>query len=265
MRIKSIKGLIKTLIATTIISMSMGTITFADDNVKTIQDFCNKYMAVYNGITTNANHYVSTANVDDTGTTTVKYQDGSWYSYNSSRMEYKFKPVESSTEISFANDSLLDKCRYSYDSIKNSDSDLILSDRNSCLKGFGKHSDKIYVNDLKTDEDLKTYADKWLKDNYNLTLDVPISYTDIDGVIGGYNTITHDNKVLEIKINNKAKNISLLSEKFLIHELTHYALCKQGKEYHDETESFTQECVKNGSNSNEGKVGILHSHLQSTL
>jgi hypothetical protein len=265
MKIKNIKGLIKTLIATAIISMSMISTCFADDGIKNINDFCNKYMIVNNGLTSNDNHYISTANVDNTGTTTIKYQDGSWYSYNSSKMEYKFKPVESLTEINFASDSLLDKCRYDYDSIKNSDSDLILSDRNSCLKGFGKHSDKIYVNDLKTDEDLKSYANQWLKDNYNLTLDVPIGYSDIYGNIGGYNTITMDGKPLEIKINSKAKNIQLLSEKFLVHELTHYALCKQGKEYHDGTESFTTECTKNGSNTCEGKVGILHSHLQCTL
>lgn len=263
MKIKSIKGLIKTLIATTIISISMINVAFADDNVKTIQDFCNKYMIVYNGEISNANHYIQKAIVDDTGTTTIQYQDGSWYSYNTSRMEYKFKPVESSNEINFANDSLLDKCRYTYDGLKNND--LILSDRNSCLKGFGKHSDKIYVNDLKTDEDLKTYANKWLKDNYNLTLNVPIGYSDIGGIIGGYNTISNNDKPIEIKINSKAKNINLLSEKFLIHELTHYALCKLNREYHDGTESFSAECTKNGSNTCEGKVGILHSHLQSTL
>jgi hypothetical protein len=116
---------------------------------------------------------------------------------------------------SLANDYLLEKCRYDYDSIKEKNNDIMLSDKNSCLKGFGKHSDVIYTNDLQTDENLKIYAEKWLKDNYNLELDVPISYENIDGDIGGYNTVSKkDNKPLEIKINKKAKNINLLSEKF---------------------------------------------------
>lgn len=261
MKLKHIKGLLKTLILTTIISLSMVSMAFADDNIKTIQDFCNKYMFLDNGTINNVNHYVSKVTIDDE-TTTIKYLDGSWYSYNSSKFLYEFKPIESNEPLYFSSEDFMKQCIYDYDNIKNND--LMLNDKNSCLRGFGKHSDKIYVENLKTDDDLKNYAIQWLKDNYNLTLDIPISYDTISGNIGGYNTVING-KPIEIKINNKAKNIDLLAEKFLIHELSHYALCKQGKEYHDGTESFTQECIKNGSNTCEGKVGILHSNLKCTL
>lgn len=264
MRSKNIKSIIKTLMITTIISFSMINIVFADDNkVKTIQDFCNEYMVLNNGNTTNINHYVSKVTVDDNGTTIVKYLDGSWYSFNTSKFDYKFKPIEVNEPLCFADEYVMYQCIYDYDAIKNNN--LMLNDRNSCLRGFGKHSDIIYAENLQTNENLTKYATQWLKDNYNLTLDVPVTFDDVLGDVGGCTTLTNDDIPINIKINKQVKGIDILSEKILIHELTHYALNKLNKEYNDGTESFTNECVKNGSNTSDDHVGFLHSHLQCTL
>lgn len=236
--------------------------SFASYNSKNIDDFCNNHMIFNNGVVSNINHYMSKVTVDDKGTTIIKYLDGSWYSYNSSTGEYKFKPIESNEELRFSSIGSIEDCKYEYDNIKNHN--LMLSDKNSFLRGFSKHSDIIYTNSLKTNEDLNLYATKWLKDNYNLILDIPIYYSDISGNVGGYLTVT-DGKPIDIKINKQAQSIDLLSEKLIIHELTHFALFKSNKEYHDETDSFTKECIKNGSNTSDGYVGFLQSHLQSTL
>jgi len=49
----------------------------------------------------------------------------------------------------------------------------------------------------------------------------------------------------------------------LIHELTHYALAKQGLPYEDNTVSFTTEALKNGASidDKDNTAGILHSHI----
>jgi hypothetical protein len=239
--------------------------SFAKSNnfCKDMNEFCNKYAIINNGITTDLEHYMSKVIVDDKDTTIIKYLDGSWYSYNTSKSEYKFKPIESDIPLNFSSIKAVQRCRYDYANVKEKND--ILSDRNSLLKGFSRHSDIIYADNLKTDENLNKYARQWLKDNYNLILDIPINYSDsMKDDRCGYTSIL-DNKPINIKLNKQIQNVDILSEKTLIHELTHYALLKLNTQYHDETSNFTQECVKNGSNTNDDYVGLLQSHLQSTL
>lgn len=236
MRIKSIKGLIKTLIATTIMSMSIVTVAFADSGL-----------------------YTSKATVDSNNNTIIQYNNGSWFSYNNTTKSYIFKENEGK-KVSFSNMSELDDYLRNY----KQDKEVPFIKGGITSIGFGKHSDLIYIENLSTDENLEKYATQWLKDNYNLELTIPIFFSsDIDNKIevnGRFNYKDDKN----IEINSKLKGMDLITEKVLIHELTHYALYKKTEEFTDNAQSFINECVKNGANTNDYDIGFLSSHLECT-
>lgn len=210
------------------------------------------------------NFYISKATVDDSGSTVVKYSDGSWYSYNNLTRKYMFKPSDSNKEFVFNFISDMDEVFNKYNNIKNISTNPLLKN-NFMNIGFGKHSDKIYTNDLKTDEQLENYAKQWLKDNYNLELNMQIYFSsDLESDENGRFSYK-DKKAIDIKINKELQGIDLICEKTLIHELTHIGLFENNKEFDDDTEIFEKECTENGSNTNNKKVGFLKSHLQCTL
>lgn len=231
-----IKNIFKTLIATTIISMSMISTCFADSGL-----------------------YTAKATVDSNNNTIIQYNNGSWFSYNNTTNNYMFKDNEKK-EISFSNMSELSDYLRSY----KQDKEISYIKGDIMSIGFGKHSDIIYSEDLSTDENLKIYATKWLKANYNLELEIPVFFSsDIDSKIelnGRFNYKNDKN----IEINSKLKGMDLITEKVLIHELTHYALYKKTEEFTDNAQSFIEECVKNGSNTNNYDIGFLSSHLECT-
>jgi len=125
-----------------------------------------------------------------------------------------------------------------------------------------------YTNSLQTDAELTEYATKWLKDNYNDTLDIPVVFNKVynssssNFTIYGLTTFT-DNKPIQIIIDSSfAQEFNQIkTERILIHELVHYELSRQNNEYNDGTNTFETEVIAKGSTSNYGKEGILHSHV----
>jgi len=126
-----------------------------------------------------------------------------------------------------------------------------------------------YTNSLQTDAELTQYAQQFLKDNYNDTLNIPIVFnkvynsSDSNMKINGLTTFTIDNKPIQIIIDSDLSgNLNQIkAEKVLIHELVHYEMAKQGNEYNDGTNTFETEVIAKGSISNYGQEGILHSHV----
>lgn len=236
---KSIKNLIKVVIISGIVVMFNIIPSFASES----------------------NFYICKATVDNTGNTIIKYSDDSWFSYNNSTNKYIFKPITSDKELNFNSVGDMGDSIANYSKNK---SILPLLKNNTITIGFGKHSDNIYSDDLKTDEKLKMYAEHWLKDNYNLTLNIPIYYCKLDNSTQG--KFVYKDKIPQcIQINEDLKGIDIIVEKVLIHESTHMALFEINKDFDDGTENFNKECIKNGSNTNDGKIGFLQSHLQCTI
>lgn len=103
--------------------------------------------------------------------------------------------------------------------------------------------------------EIESYAKRFLKDNYNLKLTIPIT-------INSRLSSTLAALVLMGKSNPKLIRIEF-SKKYLIHgelddiistikyESIHYALFTLGKPYKDGTTLFESELVKHGSNSTE--------------
>lgn len=129
----------------------------------------------------------------------------------------------------------------------------------------------IYTDDLKTDEDLRNYAIKFLKDNYNDTLDIPIEFNKVynencNETIYGMTTF-EDGKATGIVIDSNLvyNNDSVQIERTLIHELLHLVLNQQGKGYQDGQADFENEVIKQGASSNNGNKGILHTHVKANI
>lgn len=262
---KSIKSLMKVvMISGLVITLNIFNIIPSFASEMTMNDFCNKYNVVNNGKVDNSiKIYAINTETNSDGTIITKLCNGSWYSINNVTNKYIFKPIESNEEISFSDEFALCTSTQEYLDIKIQSKQVSSIIKNSEVDGIGSHSDIIYVDNLQTDENLNKYATQWLKDNYNLTLYIPISYSKLDGIEGVF---THDDRMARcIKINEDLKNISISSEKVLIHELTHMVLFVQEKDSSDNTNTFKEECVKNGGNTNYGGIGILHSHLKCTI
>lgn len=268
MNMKSIKNLIKVIMISGIVVMfNIGNVVncFASENVMTMDNFYNKYGIVNNGAVDNSIkiYAINTKNNND-GTLVTNFCNGSWYSVNNITNKYVFKPIESDKEISFSDEFALCTSTQEYQDIKLQLKQVSKFIKSINIIGIGSHSDKIYTDDLSTDEKLTHYANQWLKDNYNMILDIPINYStlkdDTQGVFINKGEIAQC-----IQINDNFKNIDMASEKAIIHELTHMALFIQGKEFLDVTDTFKEECVKNGGNTNDGSFGILHSHLKCTM
>jgi hypothetical protein len=257
---KSIKNLIKIVAISGIVVMFNITPSFASDKVETINDFCNKYGIVNNGKIDNERLYGINTETKENGDSIIKYSNGSWSLYNIKANKYIFKPLESNENLVCNNIDDLSKCSLAYTEIKNDHLNIEL----------GAHSNIIYADNLNTNQDLENYAKQWLKDTYNITLDIPIYYnniTDKDGVTinGLYNYKTYKDKYTPISIEINQGNIDIQKEKYIIHEMTHYALDKLDKPSKDSDTIFEKECIKNGGDTNYGGIGLLHSHLKSTL
>lgn len=139
------------------------------------------------------------------------------------------------------------------------------------INNIGIPSETTYTNKLTTDVELQQYAQQWLKDNYNMTLDIPVTFDKIINNNESYSVNGRiyftDNKPTNIVINSDliiTDNTNFITERALIHELTHYIMCKQGLPYLDNDILFQQECIKNGTSINDlnGTKGILHSHVK---
>jgi hypothetical protein len=245
MEFMKIKNIFKTLIMATIISVSMISMAFADE------DF-------------NKNHllYINDTEKLSDGTILYKYNNGSWYSINKITNKSIFKDINNIKE----NDYPDEFCLADYKSKYESKFDININNINYIfVSNIGKHSDKIYSDDLSTNEKLSEYAKQWLKYNYDLTLDVPIQYYNkLDNETYGY-FCYKDYKATIIYINENIKDFNIIVERTLQHELTHYALFELKKPYLDDDEYFKNECIKNGAVTNDNKCGLFHSHLQCTV
>lgn len=122
---------------------------------------------------------------------------------------------------------------------------------NEYLKSGYLNDYTIYVDDLKTDSDLEQYAKLFLKNEFNLELNIPIYFTDIeDDSVGGLFTYYEDeNKAYSIQIDNEEMD-SHDTEKILIHELVHYALFELGEDFKDGEEFFEKVLFEHGGRSN---------------
>lgn len=277
MKNKSINNLIKVVMISGIVMMfNIGNVVncFASDKVNTISDFCNKYEVVNNGkVDETPLFYFKNFTANDNKDVIYNYSNGSWYLYNYTTEKYIFKPLESDKEINFNNLIDLDECFNNYENIKELNESSILKNAHFNIETFSMYSCKVYVNNLKTEDDLKEYATQWLKDNYNLTLDIPIYYSELNK---GYNDITHElqngkfnwktntNAPISIEIEKEYNKVNIFAERTLVHELTHYALDKLGKPFNDDSKTFNTELLKNGGKNNKGEKGIFYSHLKST-
>jgi hypothetical protein len=249
------------------------------ENVSTIQEFCNKYNIVSNGKIDNTPIFYIKDNINDNKyNNIINYSNGSQYLYNLTTGRYIFKPFESDKEIVFYNIYDLEKCKETYTHVKELNESQILKNAYIKLGGIkeGSYNDKIYADNLSTDAELQKYASQWLKDNYNLTLDIPVYFSDLNKNYNE-NSILSNSGCLNLDINTKtAKSIeiekeyskvNILSEKTLIHELTHYALYKLGKPFDDESEEFKKECIKNGGVTNDWQYDYdkFRTHLGSII
>lgn len=249
------KNILKTLVITTIISMSSCILGYADVNSIPMS-------------------FVVNQDIKDNGVAYIKYNDGSWYSSNKIINKYIFFNSEINQEINFCDDFELAGYIKNYENskLKLNEIPTIVKDNMYILKNVEKHSDKIYCNDLSTNKDLEEYSKQWLRDNYNLSLNIPIEYCDyskIDNISVDINTLgtffTRNNKPHVIYINKNIKDFNIIVERTLIHELIHYRLFSIGKPYKDNEDYFKNECIKCGTIANSDYIGIFHSNLKSTL
>lgn len=117
-----------------------------------------------------------------------------------------------------------------------------------------------YAQDLKTDKDLQTYATKFLQDNYNITLEIPVTFATIEdsNILGLFHYNKNTNKPIEIQINTAMLNDNNYCghdiERTLIHELTHYSLNILNQNFKDGQETFENENNKLGGRSNDTSI-----------
>ena len=96
------------------------------------------------------------------------------------------------------------------------------------------------ITNLHTQENLIKYSELYLKDNFNLTVNIPITFTDTPENINGYFWHTSDtNTSLRIEISTRLqKQDSHIIEHTLIHELNHYALNELNLDFGDGQTQF---------------------------
>lgn len=110
----------------------------------------------------------------------------------------------------------------------------------------------IYVDDLKTNEDLEKYAKLFLKNEFNLELNIPIYFTDIEdpNTLGLFRYYEDESKAVEILIDNEAVECSHEYEKVLVHELCHLVLFELGGNFKDGEDEFEKTLYSMGGRSN---------------
>lgn len=122
-----------------------------------------------------------------------------------------------------------------------------------------------YSEHLSSDYDLQQYANNFLKEKYNLSLDVPIYYDYIPDKQYVENGHTYTNHILGqtsfsgdtvnyIVMNSQYNNndlYDLSKERVLVYNLTKYACSKLGMNSNDGSEDFENELYKNGGRSND--------------
>lgn len=107
---------------------------------------------------------------------------------------------------------------------------------------------------------LKKFAKKFLKDEYNMTLDIPIKVISNKSSRHGYYKWNSVEGPICITLNRNMVQISSLlnidiAEKVLKHELVHYALNVQGRKSSDGDEDFENELIRVGAPSSKAKGG----------
>lgn len=240
MNMKSINNFIKVVIISGIVVMF---------------NICN----IVPSFASDSNLYIINNQYVDNNNVITKYSNGSLSFCNYLTGKYSLTEKDSTIEFNSTKD-LLDNI-----SKKNNIEKIpSILKNNQIIEGISSHSDKIYCDDLSTDKKLQQYANQWLKDNYNMNLNVPIIYDNLDDKTNGYYSYK-DGKFKLIQINQDLKGIDIGVEKTLIHELVHMVLFETNKDFKDETNSFRKECIEKGSNTNYGEIGYLHSHLKCTM
>ena len=133
-----------------------------------------------------------------------------------------------------------------------------------------KEYSTCYTQELKTNEELQVYATRFLKDNYNMDLDIPVTFKSIEGnnILGQFIYYKDTNKPIEITINDimltDNNYCSHDIERTLIHELVHYYLNSTNQDFKDNQETFEQENFEKGGRSNTGaKANYLNSRIMS--
>lgn len=118
---------------------------------------------------------------------------------------------------------------------------------------------KYYTDTLQTEQDLNTYAKAWLKDNYNMDLKIKIYFANCEDNLQGI--FIHD-KGEYIVIGNKLINNDSIPctrvERVLRHELIHYALYEQNREFWDGSEVFEKEVQDKIATSNKGDMPVMN-------
>lgn len=110
----------------------------------------------------------------------------------------------------------------------------------------------IYVDDLKTNEDLVKYAKLFLKNEFNLELNIPIYFTNIEdpNTLGLFRYYEDESKAVEILIDNEEVECDHQYEKILVHELCHYVLFELDGDFKDGEKEFEDLLYKLGGRSN---------------
>lgn len=125
-----------------------------------------------------------------------------------------------------------------------------------------------YTQGLSTNEDLQTYATRFLKDNYNMDLNVNIQFVELDKDINGSYWYKKDSgESTRIDINSMMLNnvCEHEIERTLRHELTHLALNELGRGFEDGNTEFELENFNNGGRSNNGaKTNYLNTKIISS-
>jgi len=126
-----------------------------------------------------------------------------------------------------------------------------------------------YTQDLKTNEQLQEYATRFLKDNYDMDLDISVTFNTLDNnILGQFRYYIDNNEPIEIVINDTmlADNNYCQHdiERTLIHELVHYYLNSTNQDFKDGQEDFENENYKQGGRSNTGaKANYLNTRIMS--
>lgn len=116
-----------------------------------------------------------------------------------------------------------------------------------------------YTDTLQTEQDLNVYAKAWLKDNYNMNLDIKIYFANCE--VGLQGLFVHDSNnyiVISNEFLNPNDSIPITRiERVLRHELIHYALYEQNRGYWDGAEEFEREVQDKIAMSNNGDIPVM--------
>lgn len=128
-----------------------------------------------------------------------------------------------------------------------------------------------YTQGINTNEDLQRYATRFLRDNYNMELSIPISFKSIEdnNILGQFYYNKGTNKPVEIIINDAMLSDDSYcqhdTERTLIHELVHYYLNSTNQDFRDGQETFEVENYKMGGRSNSGaKANYLNTRIMAS-